>query len=70
MIDGMMNPQTIDETSEIMREAIKYGVHVNVAVHNHAKGNALIIAQKISERLIEAHFNLATDPGASIQDYT
>jgi len=70
IFDGMMSPRTIDETVEIMRGAIKYGVHVNVAVNHHARGNAPIIAQKIAERFIEAHFNLATDPGASLQGYT
>ena len=55
MIDGMMSPQMINETVEIMLTAIDEGVHINVVINNRAGGNAPIIAQKISERFSEVH---------------
>jgi len=55
MIDGMMNPRMVEETIALMSEAIDQGVHINVVVNNRAGGNAPIIAQKISEKFLEAH---------------
>ena len=55
MINGMMTPQMIEETVEIMLTAIDEGVRINVVVNNRAGGNAPIIAQKISEKFLEVH---------------
>jgi len=55
MINGMMSPQMINETVEIMLTAIDEGVHINVVINNRAGGNAPIIAQEISERFSEVH---------------
>ena len=54
-IDGMMNPQMVEETVEVMETAIDNGVHINVVINNRAGGNAPIIAQRISERFLEIH---------------
>ncbi len=53
MIDGMMTPQMIEETVDLMLRAIDQGVQINVAINNRAGGNAPIIAQKISEKFLE-----------------
>ncbi|NVM24613.1 MAG: DUF72 domain-containing protein [Desulfobacterales bacterium] len=55
MINGMMSPQMIEDTVEIILAAIGEGVRINVVVNNRAGGNAPIIAQKISERFLEVH---------------
>jgi len=55
IIDGLMTPQMIEETVEIMLAAIDEGVCINVIINNRAGGNAPIIAQKISERFLEVH---------------
>ncbi len=55
MIDGMMNPQMVEETVELMETAIDNAVHINVVINNRAGGNAPIIAQKISEKFLEVH---------------
>lgn len=52
MVDGMMNPEMVDETVDIMRAAIQNGVQINVIVNNRAGGNAPIIAQKIAEQFL------------------
>ena len=54
MINGMMAPQMIPDTLEIMRAGIKEGVFVNVIVNNRAGGNAPSIAQEISRRFMGA----------------
>ncbi|NIO05448.1 MAG: DUF72 domain-containing protein [Proteobacteria bacterium] len=53
MIDGMMTPQMIEETVDLMSRTIDQGVQINVAINNRAGGNAPIIAQKISEKFLE-----------------
>lgn len=54
LIDGMMSPQMIDETVEITRAAIDEGIRVNVIVNNRAGGNAPLIAQKVTQRFLQA----------------
>jgi len=55
IINGMMSPQMIEDTVEIMLAAIDQGVHIDVVINNRAGGNAPIIAQKISERFLQVH---------------
>ena len=52
MINGMMNPQMIEEAAALMLAAIDQGVRINVIINNRAGGNAPIIAQKISEKFL------------------
>jgi uncharacterized protein YecE (DUF72 family) len=54
-IDGMISQQMIDETVDLMLDAIDKGVNINVLINNRAGGNAPIIAQIISERFLEKH---------------
>jgi uncharacterized protein YecE (DUF72 family) len=57
LIDGMMNPQMIRETLEIVREAIDKGVHIYVIINNRAGGNAPMIAQEIADGFLKATFS-------------
>jgi uncharacterized protein YecE (DUF72 family) len=53
LVDGMMNPEMVQETSEIMLTAIDQDVGTNIVINNRAGGNAPLIAQKVSERFRE-----------------
>ncbi|MBW1717413.1 MAG: DUF72 domain-containing protein [Deltaproteobacteria bacterium] len=55
LIDEMMSPQMIEDTVKIMAEAVDRGVDIGVIVNNRAGGNAPRIAQKISERFLQAY---------------
>ncbi|UCG66678.1 MAG: DUF72 domain-containing protein [Deltaproteobacteria bacterium] len=55
LIDGMMSPQMIEDTVEIVGAAIDRGVDIDVIVNNRAGGNAPRIAQKISERFLQVY---------------
>ena len=52
MVEGMLQPEMILETVEIVKGAIEKGVLVNLIVNNRAGGNAPLIAREIAERLI------------------
>ncbi len=59
MIDGMMTPQMVEETAELLSTVIDQGGEIHVAINNRAGGNAPIIAQKISERFLKARSQTA-----------
>ncbi len=52
LVEGMMTPQMMDETTDIMRTAIEDGVQINVIINNRAGGNAPLIAQKIAKQFL------------------
>jgi hypothetical protein len=52
MVDGMLQPEMVLETVEIMKGAVEKGVLVNLIINNRAGGNAPLIAREIAERLI------------------
>jgi phosphoheptose isomerase len=47
MVEGMMNPEMIADTVEIIRNAVKDGVQVNVIINNRTGGNAPLIAREL-----------------------
>ena len=51
MVDGMMNPEMIDDTIEIIREGIRQRKRMRLIVNNRAGGNAPMIAQQIAKKL-------------------
>jgi uncharacterized protein YecE (DUF72 family) len=51
MVDGMMNPEMIDDATEIIMEGIKRRKRMNLIINNRAGGNGPIIAQEIAKRL-------------------
>ena len=55
MIDGMMTPQMISESMEIIGKAIDEKVGINVIINNRAGGNAPIIANRIKEAFVKTY---------------
>jgi hypothetical protein len=51
MVPGMLDPEMIEETEKIVNEPIKDKVQACLIINNRAGGNALLIAQKIADRL-------------------
>ena len=52
LIDGMLNPQMIDDTALLIKEAIKREKKIAIIINNRAGGNAPLIAQLIAERFL------------------
>ena len=57
LVDGMMNPQMVDETADIMKVAINEDVKINIIVNNRSGGNAPLIAQQIARRFLAISSN-------------
>jgi uncharacterized protein YecE (DUF72 family) len=51
LVAGMMAPEMVLETVEILQTAIEKGMRVNLIVNNRAGGNAPLIAQEINKKL-------------------
>ena len=56
MVDGMMNPEMIEDTIRIIMEGIKRRKRMNLIINNRAGGNAPMIAEQIAKRLQEVKF--------------
>lgn len=52
-IEGMMSPEMVEETAELMLAAVNQGVTMNVIVNNRAGGNAPSIAEKVARRFTQ-----------------
>jgi hypothetical protein len=52
MVEGMLRPEMILETVEIVKTAIEQGMLVNLIINNRAGGNAPMIAKKFAEKFI------------------
>ncbi len=52
LVEGLLQPEMVLETVEIMRQAVEKGITVNVIVNNRAGGNAPLIAQAIAEKFL------------------
>ena len=50
MVDGMLDPEMIEDAVKIVNEAIKNKIQVNLIINNRAGGNAPLISQKIADR--------------------
>ena len=51
-IPGMMNPEMINETIEIIKAGISKGIEIYLIVNNRAGGNAPLIAQEIANHFV------------------
>jgi hypothetical protein len=51
MIPGMLDPEVIEDTANIVNEAQMDKVRVNLIINNRAGDNAPLIAEKIADRL-------------------
>ncbi len=49
LVEGMLQPEMVSETGEIVRTALEKGVLVNLIINNRAGGNAPMIAQIIAK---------------------
>lgn len=54
VVAEMLQPTMLEETVELMAEAVKAGVTINVIANNRAGGNAPSIALKIARRFLES----------------
>lgn len=52
LVDGMLQPQMIEDAVAIMREAAENGVTANVIINNRAGGNAPLIARHLAQRFV------------------
>jgi uncharacterized protein YecE (DUF72 family) len=52
LVEGMLQPEMVLETVEIVKGAVEKGLLLNLIVNNRAGGNAPLIAREIGERLI------------------
>ena len=55
LVNGMVSPHMVQDTAEIMSEAVNHAVQINVVVNNRAGGNAPLIAQRVSESFLEEY---------------
>jgi uncharacterized protein YecE (DUF72 family) len=53
LVEGMLQPEMILETVDIMREAVNQGIAVNVIINNRAGGNAPRLAQLIAGKFLK-----------------
>jgi len=53
LVEGMLRPEMILDTVDLMWEAVNQGVLVNVIINNRAGGNAPLIAEKIARKFSE-----------------
>ncbi|MGA9754980.1 MAG: DUF72 domain-containing protein, partial [Desulfobaccales bacterium] len=51
LVEGMLQPEMVFETVEMVKSAIEKGMMVNLIINNRAGGNAPMIAEIISEKL-------------------
>jgi len=51
LVEGMMAPEMVLETVDIIKGAIEKGMLVNLVINNRGGGNAPMIAQIIAEKL-------------------
>ncbi|MGD0626463.1 MAG: hypothetical protein ABSB32_17320 [Thermodesulfobacteriota bacterium] len=54
MVEGMLQPQMIEEAADLMWAGIAKRMRVNVFINNRAGGNAPLIAQQVAEKFFLA----------------
>jgi len=52
-LEGMLNPQMIEDTVGLIREAIKREKRIAVIINNRAGGNGPLIVQQIARRFLD-----------------
>jgi hypothetical protein len=53
MVEGMLNSQMIEDTAQLIREAVKREKGIAVIINNRAGGNGPLIAQQIAKRFLD-----------------
>jgi hypothetical protein len=49
----MLNPVMVEETAELMWEAVDNNIRINIIVNNRAGGNAPLVGRQVALRFIE-----------------
>jgi len=55
LVEGMLNPRMIEDTVNMMLEAIKKEKKVAITINNRAGGNGPLIAQQIAKRFLDLY---------------
>jgi hypothetical protein len=53
LLVGMLQPEMVRETADLMRKAIEESVETSVLINNRAGGNAPILAQRVAEQFLK-----------------
>jgi uncharacterized protein YecE (DUF72 family) len=53
LVPSMLHPSMVEETAELMWEAIDNNIRINIIVNNRAGGNAPLVGQQIALRFLE-----------------
>mgnify|MGYP005848056389 FL=1 len=62
LIEEMVQPAMLEDTTQLMRQAIEQGVEVNVIINNRAGGNAPVLAQLIARKFLDLASATAATP--------
>ena len=52
LIDGMLDPRMIEDTVQLIREAVKRAKKIAIIINNRAGGNAPLIAKEIARKIL------------------
>ena len=52
LVEGMLHPEMVLETVEIVKSAVETGLRVNLIISNRTGGNAPMIAQGIAKKFV------------------
>jgi uncharacterized protein YecE (DUF72 family) len=55
LVEGMLQPQMVRETAELMHRAIEENVETSILINNRAGGNAPMIARQVVEQFLKNH---------------
>lgn len=55
LVAGLFQPHMVDETVQLMEEALSQDIHIHVIINNRSGGNAPHIARLIANRFMERH---------------
>ena len=64
LVEGMLQPEMVLETVEIVKAAIEKGVLVNLIINNRAGGNAPMIAQEIAKKFVPENRSTSRKQGS------
>jgi uncharacterized protein YecE (DUF72 family) len=53
LVEGMMNPEMLEDTVQLVREAIKRDKRIAIIINNRAGGNGPLIAQQIAKSFVD-----------------
>jgi phosphoheptose isomerase len=53
LIEGMLDPRMIEDTVQLIKEAIKREKKIAIIINNRAGGNAPLIVRELAKRFLE-----------------